>query len=350
MSPPKKRSTSPAPRRADKAGLQPYDAKRQVPLRVGFVLLNQFTLAGFAGLVEALRLAADHGGRSRQIYASWAIMSEDGKPCRSSCGAVLSETSNFMPPASFDYVAICGGNDYLQGATQSPKLLKYLRAVNTANVRLIGVCTGTFALAKAGLIGRRTVCINWNVLSTFQAMFPQVTARADSLFIDEGDIITCAGSTAAIDLGLYLIARHCGGDKARQAQRHMILQEARPARLPQPHFYAELNAAADVRVRQAVHFMEQRIDAPPSIDATANYVGISPRQLERLFRDTLDISPKTFQIRLRLKYGEWLLVNSQRTIMQIAFDCGFADAAHFSREFRAFYASKPSDVRRLHRA
>ncbi len=321
----------------------------RAPLRVGFILLDQFTLAGFAGLVDALRLAADTGGGSRPIHASWAIMTEGGQIRRSSCGAAIAQASDFLDPAQFDYIAICGGNGYRSGSTYSPALISYLRDAARQGVRLIGICTGTFALAKAELIGRRVVCMNWNVLDVFRQKFPDIATRTDMLFLDEGDLITCAGSTAAIDLGLYLISRHCGSDKARQAVRHMILQGTRPAQVPQPHFAADLAAGTDLRVRQAVHFMTQCIDSPPSMEATARYVGLSPRQLERLFRSELRTTPKSMQLQLRLRYGRWLLLNSTQSIMEIAFDCGFADAAHFSREYRNHYKSRPSDLRKQSR-
>jgi transcriptional regulator GlxA family with amidase domain len=322
------------------------DHQDRTPLRVGFILLDQFTLAGFAGMVDALRLAADTGGGSRQIHASWTIMTEDARPCRSSCGAVIAETSPFLDPLSFDYVAVCGGNGYQSGSTYSPSLIAYLQEAMRKRIRLIGICTGTFALAKSNLIGDRTVCVNWNVVDVFQRMFPAVNTRTDMLFVDEGDLITCAGSTAAIDLGLYLISRHCGTDKARQAVRHMILQSSRPAKMPQPHFAAELRGCNDVRVQQAVHFMTQRIDEPPSVDAAARYVGVSSRQLERIFHQSVGVTPKAMQLRLRLRYAQWLLLSSHRSIMDIAFDCGFADAAHFSREYRGYFHTRPSDLRK----
>ncbi|WP_390622780.1 HTH-type transcriptional regulator CdhR [Ralstonia syzygii] len=313
---------------------------------MGFVLLDQFTLAGFAGLIDALRLAADHGGRSRQIHASWTIMSVDGQPRHASCGAAISANAALIDPSNFDYIAVCGGNDYLKSAASSPPLLDYLRRAVAARVRLIGVCTGTFTIARSGLVGNRKVCVNWNVFDIFRATFPSIAASADHLFLDEGDLLTCAGSTAAIDLGLYLIARHCGRDKARQAARHMILQDIRPARLPQPHFCAALNGVSDARIHAAAHFMEQRLDTPPSIEATARYVGVSPRQLERIFHTALRTSPAAFQRRLRLEYGKWLLENGTTSITQVAFDCGFADTAHFSREFKLLFQLRPSDIRK----
>jgi len=336
-----RKSTPPNPD-ASLGGTQPTTS----PLRVGIVLLDQFTLLAFAGLIDALRLAADYGGQSRQIHASWTIMSVGGESRQSSSGAIVGPNATLLDPAGFDYIAVCGGNDYLNSAPAQPELLEYLRRAAASRVRLIGVCTGTFTIAQTGLVGTRRVCVNWNVFNLFKKKFPNISASTDHLYLDEGDLITCAGSTAAIDLGLYLIARHCGRDKARQSVRHMILQNMRPARLPQPHFYTHLDGVADLRVHQAVHFMEQRIDAPPTVDAIARYVGVGARQLERLFHAAIGRSPTAFQRQMRLEYGKWLLENGTGTVTQVAFDCGFADASHFSREFHTLFKIRPSDIKK----
>lgn len=310
-------------------------------LTVGIVLMDQFTLAAFAGLVDVLRLAGDHGGRSRQIHTAWRVMSWDGKPRCSSAGLTI-DVADRLPedPSVFDYVAVCGGNDYISG--RMPEALRdWLRLAAAQRVRLLGICTGTFALAQADVIGPRTVCVHWNVLDAFRERFPQTRAVVDRLFVDEGDLISCAGSTAAIDLALYLVARHCGRDKAQQAMRHMMLQGVRPGRVPQAHFRTDLSGIQDLRVRQAAHYIEQRIDKPPPLDAIARYVGVGRRQLERAFRLAIGMSPMAFQRQLRLEYGSWLLLNNSCSITQIALDCGFADGAHFSRDFRAHFGVSP---------
>jgi transcriptional regulator GlxA family with amidase domain len=315
-------------------------------LRVGFVLLDQFTLAAFSGLIDVLRLAADIGGGSRQLHTAWTVMSVSGASRLSSCGVSLAPNSALRDVADFDYIAVCGGNDYLNRQPSSA-LLDYLRGAARVGVRLLGICTGTFAIAHAGLVGDRRVCVHWNVLDAFNELFPGVNAVVDRLFVDEGDLITCAGSTAAIDLGLYLVSRHCGRDKAQQAMRHMMVQDIRSSRVPQPHFYSGLEGVLDVRIRQAAHFIEQRLDDPPTVAAIARYVGVSSRQLDRIFDAELGIGPAAFQRRLRLDYGRWLLENSRRKVTEIAIDAGFADSAHFSRDFKQTFGYPPTRHRRI---
>lgn len=317
----------------------------QPSLQIGFILLDKFTLAAFSGLIDVLRLAADTGGRSRQVHAAWTVMSAGGEPRQSSCGVSVNPNCDLIDPGQFDYIAVCGGNDYLNDNPPAV-LLDYLRKASSRGVRLLGICTGTFVIAKAGLVGDRFVCVHWNVLDAFNERFPKLNAAVDRLFIDEGDLITCAGSTAAIDLGLYLVARHCGRDKAQQAMRHMMLQDIRPPAMPQPHFYAKLEGISDMRIRQAAQFIEQRLDTPPPVAAIARYVGVSSRQLERMFHAELGVGPAAFQRRLRLEYGRWLLGNSNRKITDVAIDAGFSDSAHFAREFKTVFGSSPSSFRR----
>lgn len=327
------------------AGTETKQTSAEPSLRVGFVLLDQFTLAAFAGLIDVLRLAADTGGRSRQIHASWTVMSVGAQPRQSSCGVTVSPIEPLGDPAAFDYIAVCGGNDY-RNQRQSSELLDFLSAASRRGVRLLGVCTGTFTIAHVGLADGRRVCVHWNVLDDFRDSFPAAHPDVHQIFIDEGDLITCAGSTAAIDMGLYLINRHCGSDKARQAMRHMVLQNMRPPRMPQPHFHSELPIIADVRVRVAAHFIEQRLDDPPRVEVIARYVGVSVRQLERAFEASLNMTPFAFQRQVRLRYAKWLLAETNTPITQIALDCGFSDGAHFSREFRTSFGINPLVFRR----
>jgi transcriptional regulator GlxA family with amidase domain len=320
--------------------LQRPDTQR---LRVGFVVLDRFTLNAFSSFIDAIRLAADTGGRSRQIACGWEIMGPG--PATASCGLQIHPTSPLRDPRAFDYVAVCGGNDYL--SRQQPDwLTAYLRSAAAAGSGLIGLCTGTFNIARAGLMDGFPACVHWNVLEAFASEFPHIEAHTDRIFIDAGSRISCAGSTGSADLAFHLLTRHCGIAYARQAMRHMTLTEGRPSETPQPHFRDAYPELRDARVRSAIAHMEQRLNTPLGIDEVARRVGLSARQLDRAFRAALGVTPGAFQLSLRLRYGAFLLVHTTDSVTKIAMATGFSDGAHFARQFRMATGQNPTTYRR----
>ena len=320
----------------------PSGLSRDPPLRVGIILLDCFTLNAAAGFIDCLRLAADKGGRSRPINCAWQIMGE--RPVTASCGMQVLPDTELRPPETFDYIAICGGNAYLD-PREGRGLHAYLQAAARRSVRLIGVCTGTFTLARAGLMNGYRACVHWNVYDAFRDAFPGIPALADRLFLDAGARITCAGSSGATDLALHLIRRHCGADKAAQAIRHMMLQDARPANHPQAHCHGDMAEIRDSRVRRAVHFMEQSLNERLTAAEIASVVNLSPRQLERVFVNHLGTGPLAYFRGMRLRYARWLLQHSEASVAGIAAEVGFADSAHFARAFRARYGMTPQAAR-----
>lgn len=314
----------------------------QAHLRVGVLLQERFTLNAFAGFVDCLRLAGDKGGRSRQVDCSWRIMGEGS--VIASCGMHVEPDTDLCAPENFDYIAVCGGNSYLD-AGSGKDFLPYLQSAAASGVRLIGICTGSFLLARAGLMDGYRACVHWNVYDDFHKEFPHIQAVADRLFLDSGNRVTCAGSSGATDLALHLVRRHCGPEKAAQAVRHMMLQEARPANHPQAHFYTELASVRDSRVRRAVHFMEQSLNEHLSTAQVADHVNLSPRQFERVFYTAMGQSPLAYFRNMRLRYALWLLQHTEASMADVAAEVGFADGSHFARSFRSLYGTSPHQVR-----
>jgi len=311
-------------------------------LKIGFVLQDKFTLAAFATFIDAIRLAADLGGRSRKIFCDWTVLG-DG-PVQASCGLKVTPDEPLTAPERFDYVAICGGNTY-RDRHASRLYKKFLIEAAGKGVHLIGVCSGTFALAEAGLLDGYRACVHWNVLPTFMETYPAINANSDQLFIDAGDRITCAGSMGGADLALWLIRRHCGQEKAQQTSRHMMLHAPRPGDHPQPHFLCELAATADPMVRRVALLMEQSLNEYRSIEWFARRAGISVRQLERRFKDELGLSPAAFFRKLRLDYAAYRMRDTDLRILEIAIDTGFVDGTHMTRKFRTQFAQTPKQYR-----
>lgn len=312
-------------------------------LRVGFVILDKFTLNAFSGFIDALRLAADTGGRSRQIECGWKIMGKG--QVRASCGLSILPDTDLIDPGNFDYIAVAGGNDY-PNRLQPAWLTAYLRQAASAGVPLIGLCTGSFNIARAGLMEGRRACIHWNVHEEFARQFPAIDAVSDRIFVDAGDRITCAGSTGSYDLALHLIERHCGSERAQQSLRHMMLTGYREASYPQVQFASETRDLRDPVVTRCVNLMEQTLNEPIGTEELAERIGMSSRQLSRRFLASLGQTPSRYFRSLRVRYGAWRLIHSTEPVSVIAAEVGFVDASHFQREFKKHFGKSPDSYRR----
>jgi transcriptional regulator GlxA family with amidase domain len=322
----------------------PQTTAAKPQLSVGFILLPHFTLSPFAAFADALRLAADEGDHSRQIHCQWTLMSTSLDSIESSCGVKVEPWETLRDPSDFDYIVVVGGLLH-QGPTVSRTILDYLRLADQQHVTLIGLCTGSFALIRAGLMDGRRCCVSWFHYQDLLAEFDQVIPVADQLYVDDGDRITCAGGTASADLAATLIERHLGLSWARKSLRILVMDQPRPANTPQPQPATEKLAVNNKWVKKALLLMEQNMSRPLATDDIAGKLNLSKRQLERLFNQETGESLQKLYRSIRLRFGQWLLQHSQRSITDIAQECGFADTAHFSRAFKAAYGCKPTDIR-----
>lgn len=312
-------------------------------LRVGFLPTHNFTLSALSLFVDTLRLAADEGDRSRPIRCQWSIMSAKPQPIRASCGLTINRTAPLSSPTDFDYVVVVGG--ILHGGDQTDiETIRWLKTAAAAGVTLIGVCTGSFVLSRAGLMNRRRICVSWYHVPDFADEFPDQIPVADRLYVDEGDRITCSGGAGVADLAAHLVERHIGLTPALKALHVMQVQTARGADAAQPHLPIG-EGLSDERVRRALLLMEQHIADPIAVEDIAGRIELSPRQLERLFRSTLGDGPAIVYRRMRLGHARWLIENTQKNLTTVAVETGFCDASHFARQFRAAYGFSPSELR-----
>lgn len=319
------------------------------PLSVGIVPLPNFTLTAFAGFVDMLRLAADEGDRSRPRACSWTVLGPElRRPIRASCGVELIPHEAFGDPARFDYIVVVGGLLPSPEEKMLPRrTLDFLRDTYGCGCHLIGICTGSLALAEAGLLrpGARC-CVSWYHYPDLIERYPNLIPVADQLWVQEGRIATCAGGLAATDLAAALVKKHIG-NAAAQKSLHILLSDG-PRRAgaaqPQP---PNTVTVRDARVRRAMLLLEQNLSDPLHVDALAAAVAISTRQLQRLFRRELGISLQVFGRDLRLYYAAWLMIHTPNRLSDIAAQCGFSDAAHFSRTFRAAFGQSPMAAQRL---
>jgi transcriptional regulator GlxA family with amidase domain len=250
-------------------------------LRFGFVLMPRFTLTAVAGFVDALRLAADEGDRSRQRLCAWDILGPGDTAIASSCGAEILTTAPLEDPERYDYIVVVGG--LLHGGQKIPaRIESFLRDTAAAGKGLVGLCTGSFVLARAGLLDGYLACVSWFHREEFESAFPSHRVVSNQMFVVDRDRMTCAGGTSVVHLAAVLIERAIGRGSAVKALRIMIEEQPMPARTLQPEAVLSVRSRDSV-VHRAMLLIEQALVDGLSLDDLAARLGLSRRQLERRF-------------------------------------------------------------------
>jgi transcriptional regulator GlxA family with amidase domain len=312
-------------------------------VKVGFVLARAFTLSAFALFVDTLRLASDEADQSGRIYADWEVLGSNGLLVKSSCGVQVAPTSQFVDPCLFDYVVVVGGllNTELPVDDDT---VSYLKRVAAKEVPLIGICTGTFILAACGLMRSHQTCVSWLHYKEFRRRFPDHEVRADRLFNLDRARGSCAGGSSAADMAALIVRRHISERAEKNALEVLQIEKARSSLDVQPR-RPLLIESGDHRLRAVMIMMENNIEKIISIAKLAAYVGLSRRQLERLFMKETNNSPAIMYKRIRLDQAKRLLMQTKAPIIEIAVEVGFENASHFSRLFRQIYGKPPSEFR-----
>ncbi|MDB5851129.1 MAG: transcriptional regulator, AraC family with amidase-like domain [Rhodoferax sp.] len=319
-------------------------ASSGMELRIGILLWPRFPLLSLAGLCDALRHAADIGDQSRQVRCSWTVLGVADQPIQASCGVQIPVQASLSSEHHFDYVAVIGGLLPFMG-TVDPRYTGFLRHAASVGTSLIGICTGSFALAQAGLMGGKVACVHPFHVNDWKAMFPAQAFATNADYLFDGDRITCAGGISIIELATELIRRHCGPDRAAKVVHQMTVSQRSSTHVTRRHALGYASTDND-KLRQAIMLMEKNINTPLEIAVIARLVETSSRQLERVFLAETGASPSEFYRNSRLKYGRWLLTTSDSPVSAIAYECGFADASHFIRHFQQLYGVAPGRLRR----
>jgi transcriptional regulator GlxA family with amidase domain len=324
----------------DNAGQSNSRASRH-DLNVGLVLWPDFPLLSLAGFVDALRHAADFGDNSQKLRCSWTVMGlrKDAR-IAASCGVEIACDAGYSDPRQFDYVGVIGG--LLRSMDHGPpEGLAYIHRVVAAQVPLIGICTGTFLLARNGYLDGRRTCIHPYHFEEFRSAFPRVHAVTNLDYIDDGDRLSCAGGISIISLATHLIGRHCGQERATKTIYQMSVPNKADAASVAVSQAIGYTRVTDPRLRRAVFLLERSLLEPITPAWLAEQVGVSERQLGRLFTAEFGRPPSAYIRATRLRYARWLLQNSDETVTEVALRTGFADCAHFIRQFRREFGDTP---------
>lgn len=305
----------------------------------GFLLLPDYTMISLASALEPLRMANQLAGR--ELY-QWLLITADGKPVQASDGIVNLPDAAMTDDLQLDTLIVAGGLNITENYTEQH--LRWLRRLEQRNVRLGGICTGTFVLARAGVMSGRDCSVHWESMATLQELHPDVTCNSN-LFTVEQDRVTSSGGTAPLDMVINLISREHGPTLATAISEMFVLDRVRGQTdkqgLPLHHSRGVLPG----KLIEASDLMQANIEEPIALEELASLLSVSRRQLERLFNKYLDCSPSRYYLRLRLGRARQLLKQTSLPIIEIASICGFVSMPHFSKCYRTHLGLTPKEER-----
>ena len=307
---------------------------------IALVLLPRFNMMTLTTMIEPMRIAnylapeklyswdyrADQAGR---VYASNGLDID--------CAQV-----NSKEEPHYDVVIVFGS----WGAEnhQNPALANWLRLQARKGVLMVGVELGVYALARAGLLADKQVTTHWSCKQGLIESFPNINV-CEQLFTRDGNIMSCAGGTAGIDMMLELIAQFNGEQLAVEVSNQLLHYPRRPAADSQRFSTGSMAIDIHPNVRKAMHALEANIEEPVSIPQLCAELGVSQRSLERLFVRDTGCTIVQFSKLLRLQYARILLTSTDMSVREVSVACGFNSLSYFSQCFSNMFSKRPSEYR-----
>lgn len=242
-----------------------------------------------------------------------------------------------------DTVIVPGSDDIPSRPIQVP-LLDAVRSHQAVARRMVSICTGAFVLAAAGMLDGRRATTHWRHTGLLARSHPKVHVEADALFVADGPVFTSAGVSAGIDLALALVESDCGAMLARQVARNLVLFMQRPGGQSQFSVPLSIKPPENHLLRKAVELIAAHPDRDYSLDSLAALVGLSPRQVSRLFASELGASPLRFVEQVRLDHAQALLA-AGHSVSRAAKASGFGSAESMRRIFHQRLHVSPSEYR-----
>lgn len=309
------------------------------PYRVGFLLINNFTLIALATAIEPLRMANQLTGK--ELY-TWQLLSASGETVKASDGIVITPDASIADRQKFDVVIVVAGVDITRSFTG--KEVSWLQKQAREHVLLGAVCTGAYVLASAGLLNGYSCSAHWECLAALQERFPKVNTT-NHLYTLDRDRMTCTGGGVPMDMMLSFLARRHGKALTGAICDMFVCDRVRPDNEPQRMPLRRLLTSAQPKLAEVTELMEANIEEPIELEELACFVGISRRQLERLFLKHLNCTPSRYYLKLRLDRARQLLKQTTNSIIEVASMCGFVSAPHFSRCYRKYIGISPKEER-----
>jgi transcriptional regulator GlxA family with amidase domain len=313
---------------------------RSGPETISFFLVPRFSMMAFTAAVEPLRSANRMSGC--ELY-TWKVYSKDGSAVAASNGLQVISDAAIAEVDHCETIFVCAGLDAHRYDDRT--VFAWLRRLARQGARIGSLCTGSHILARAGLLTGYRCTIHWEDMEAFEEAFPEIEVTDDIYEIDRNRI-TCSGGTASLDLMLHVVGMTHGQELAGKVSEQFIHDRIRDAHDHQRMALQSRVGVSDPKLLAAIAEMETNLEEPLALPGIADSVGLSTRQLERLFKKHLGRTPSRYYREIRLNQARMMLMQGTSSILAIALASGFVSASHFSRRYREYFGRTPREERR----
>ena len=331
------RLAAPAEKRHDAVEITQGVQLRQV----AFLILPEFSNLGLAAATEPLFVA---NWLSQRPLFEWKVVSVDGAPVRASNGRPIPVDGDLQAAEQCKSVFVLASFEPQRVVAQR-HAIRWLKRLAKFGVEIGGIENGSLLLAEAGLLNGHQVAVHWDNSIGFQEHYPKSQAVMQ-LFARSRNRITCAGAAAILDMMVAWIEWHADAELATEVADHLLLGRPRPANTAQRAAAVDSRGSSDAAVMRARALMARHIDEPLTCGEIARRVGLSLRQIERRFHDELRSSVLQQYRQIRMTKAHQLLQQTELSVTDVAFACGFASPEYFCRLYRSLFGRSPSHDRR----
>jgi AraC family transcriptional regulator, transcriptional activator FtrA len=295
-------------------------------------------------------VAAELFGLARpELGLDWyrfETVSPDAGPLRTTGGVTLQVSSALRRLWRAGTIVLPGWRDPAEPPPEA--LVAAIRKAHGRGARVMSICSGVFVLAATGLLDGQRATTHWRYTDRLAQMFPQIDVQPDVLYIDNGSVLTSAGSAAGIDLGLHLIRRDYGAQVANQVARRLVVS---------PHRHGGQAQFIDVKVRsvagdslgEVLGWASANLDRPLSVQDLAARAHLAPRTLARRFRTELGTTPHRWLTQQRVALAQRMLETTTASVDQIAGEAGFGSAVTLRHHFHRVLGTSPTAYRQQFR-
>jgi len=309
----------------------------KAPLSILVIVMPNFNLAATVGFIDPFRAANYLDGRT---HFRWEVASIPGGAAVASNGMTV-ETKALSAVQDQSPNIVIVSSSWAPEAHGGPMLRAVLRRWARAGATLGALDTGAFILARLRLLTGRRATVHYEHLDAFKELHPDIKV-SDQLFVFDGDRITCCGGGAAVDFALHIIRHARGETLANSAARYLFHERLRPQGARQNSFPVEpLGSTVPMTVRKAVQVMKEHLETALPIPHICQSIGISQRQLDRLFLRYVRQSPALYYRDIRLDRARGLVTQTEMSLSKVAVASGFSSQVHFSRAYRERFGIAP---------